>query len=47
VFWRGNEREIDFVRSSKPWVEVKAGRASSPVVEAKFAVAVVPGTLLC
>jgi hypothetical protein len=28
MFWRGNDHEIDFVRSNQAWVEVKAGKAS-------------------
>jgi uncharacterized protein len=28
LFWRLEKREIDFVRTGKPWIEVKAGRAS-------------------
>jgi uncharacterized protein len=28
MFWRTNDREIDFFRAGKPWVEVKAGKAS-------------------
>jgi predicted AAA+ superfamily ATPase len=28
LFWRSAKREIDFVRTGKPWIEVKAGRAS-------------------
>jgi len=29
LFWRSDKREIDFVRTGKPWIEVKAGRVSS------------------
>jgi hypothetical protein len=28
LFWRSEKRKIDFVRNDKPWIEVKAGRAS-------------------
>ncbi len=28
LFWRSDKHEIDFVRSGKSWIEVKAGRAS-------------------
>ena len=28
LFWRSEKREIDFVRNRKPWIEVKAGKAS-------------------
>ena len=28
LFWRSDKHEIDFVRKGKPWIEVKAGRAS-------------------
>ena len=28
LFWRSDKHEVDFVRSGKPWIEVKAGRAS-------------------
>ena len=28
LFWRSEKREIDFVRTGKPWIEVKAGKAS-------------------
>jgi predicted AAA+ superfamily ATPase len=28
LFWRSDKHEIDFVRNGKPWIEVKAGRAS-------------------
>lgn len=28
LFWRSDAREVDFVRDGKPWIEVKAGRAS-------------------
>jgi predicted AAA+ superfamily ATPase len=28
LFWRSEKHEIDFVRRGKPWIEVKAGRAS-------------------
>jgi predicted AAA+ superfamily ATPase len=28
LFWRSDAHEIDFVRDGRPWIEVKAGRAS-------------------
>jgi predicted AAA+ superfamily ATPase len=28
LFWRSDKHEIDFVRSARPWIEVKAGHAS-------------------
>jgi predicted AAA+ superfamily ATPase len=28
LFWRSDEHEVDFIRDGKPWIEVKAGRAS-------------------
>jgi uncharacterized protein len=28
LFWRSAKHEIDFVRDGKPWIEVKAGKAS-------------------
>lgn len=28
LFWRSDKHEIDFVRDGKPWIEVKAGKAS-------------------
>ena len=28
LFWRSDKHEIDFVRAGKPWIEVKAGKAS-------------------
>jgi hypothetical protein len=28
LFWRSDNHEIDFVRTGKPWIEVKGGRAS-------------------
>jgi predicted AAA+ superfamily ATPase len=28
LFWRSDKHEIDFVRSGKPWIEVKAGKVS-------------------
>jgi uncharacterized protein len=28
LFWRSDQHEIDFVRTDKPWIEVKAGKAS-------------------
>jgi predicted AAA+ superfamily ATPase len=28
LFWRSEKHEIDFVRHGRPWIEVKAGRAS-------------------
>jgi len=28
LFWRSDKHEVDFVRNGKPWIEVKAGRAS-------------------
>lgn len=29
LFWRTDKHEIDFVRSGKPWIEVKSGQASA------------------
>ena len=28
LFWRSDQHEVDFIRDGKPWIEVKAGRAS-------------------
>ncbi len=28
LFWRSDKHEIDFVREERPWIEVKAGKAS-------------------
>jgi len=28
LFWRSQDHEIDFIRRDRPWIEVKAGRAS-------------------
>jgi len=28
LFWRSDRHEVDFVRSDRPWIEVKAGKAS-------------------
>jgi predicted AAA+ superfamily ATPase len=28
LFWRSDRHEVDFVRNGKPWIEVKAGKAS-------------------
>jgi len=28
LFWRSDKHEIDFVRPGRPWIEVKAGKAS-------------------